>query len=91
MIPLPANSRERLRLSSSPSLRPPADVVLGNMLKITENVAIVLPPFIKAEEFEGLPEHEREKLYLGENHELYCLYFGGLKRVVGESEFHIEM
>jgi hypothetical protein len=34
--------------------QPPADVVLMDILKITNNVAIVLPPFIKAEEFEGI-------------------------------------
>ncbi|MCG8552306.1 MAG: hypothetical protein MI799_18035, partial [Desulfobacterales bacterium] len=67
--------------------QPPADLVLENMLKRTDNVAIVLPPFIKVEEFEGIPKHEREKLYLGESHELYCLYFGNLKKFVGESEF----
>lgn len=71
--------------------QPPADVVLGNMLKITDNVAIVLPPFIKTEEFEGLPKHECEKLYLGESHELYCLYFGKLKRLVSETEFHVKI
>ncbi len=71
--------------------QPPADEVLRNMLKITDNVAIVLPPFIKAEEFEDLPKHEREKLYLGKSHELYCLYFGKLKRLVSESKFHIKI
>ena len=71
--------------------QPPADVVLENMLKITDNVAIVLPPFIKVEEFEVLPKHEREKLYLGENHELYCLYFGKLRKFIGKSEFRIEL
>jgi len=70
--------------------QPPADVVLRNMLRITDNVAIILPPFIKTEEFEGLPRHECEKLYLGENHELYCLYFGTLTRLVGETEFHVK-
>lgn len=69
--------------------KPPADLVLKNMLKITDNVALVLPPFVNAKEFEGLPKYECEKLYLGESHELFCLYFGNLKRVVGETEFHI--
>ena len=68
---------------------PPADMVLRNMLKITDNVAIVLPPFIKIGEFEGLPKHECEKLYMGGNHELFCLYFGALKNLIGESEFHV--
>ena len=69
--------------------QPPADVVLKNMLKITDNVVIVLPPFIMTEELDGLPRHEREKLFLGESHELYCLYFGGLKRLAGETEFYV--
>lgn len=69
--------------------KPPADVVLKNMLEITGNVAIILPPLIKVEEFEGLPEHECESLYLGERHELYCLYFGELIRSKGMSEFKV--
>ena len=70
---------------------PPADIVLRNMFEITENVAIVLPPFIEIQEFDCLPEHEREKLYIGESHELFCLYFGKLKRLVGVTEFHAEI
>ena len=69
--------------------QPPADMVLRNMLKITDNVAIVLPPFINTKEFEGLPKHEREKLYLGESHELFCLYFGSLIKSLDETEFHV--
>jgi tRNA1(Val) A37 N6-methylase TrmN6 len=66
---------------------PPADTVLREMLKITGNVAIILPPFVEKKEFDGLPKHEREKLYLGESHELYCLYFGCLIRSLDETEF----
>ena len=71
--------------------RPPADIALKSMLKLTENVAIVLPPFVDIKEFNDLPEHEREKLYLGESHELFCLYFGKLKRLVGETEFYVKI
>lgn len=67
--------------------QPPADLVLRNMLNMTDNVAIVLPPFIPKEEFEGLPEHELEKIYLGDSHELFCLYFGDLIRFPGVTEF----
>ncbi|HQP23882.1 MAG TPA: RsmD family RNA methyltransferase [Smithellaceae bacterium] len=67
--------------------QPPADLVLRSMLKITDNVAIVLPPLISVEEFEGLPKHELEKIYLGESHELFCLYFGDLVRLLGQTEF----
>lgn len=69
--------------------KPPADTVLNKIFKITENVAIVLPPFIDVREFSNLPEHEREKLYLGESHELFCLYFGNLIESYGETEFRI--
>jgi hypothetical protein len=69
--------------------RPLADIILKNMLKTTDRVAIILSPFIKIEEFEDLPGHEREKLYLGESHELFCLYFGGLKKASGETEFRV--
>ncbi len=71
--------------------QPPADIVLRNMLEMTENVAIVLPPLIAVREFDNLPKHEREKLYLGESHELFCLYFGKLKRLVGVTEFHVKL
>jgi 16S rRNA G966 N2-methylase RsmD len=67
--------------------KPPADIVLKKILEITKNVAIVLPPFINTEEFNSLPRHECEKLYLGKNHELFCLYFGKLIKSFGETRF----
>ncbi len=69
--------------------QPPADTSLNKIFEITENVAIVLPPFLNIQELDNLPEHEREKLYLGENHELFCLYFGKLARSFGETEFRV--
>ena len=69
--------------------QPPADVVLYKIFKKTKNVAIVLPPLIEVKEFDNLPEHEREKLYIGESHELFCLYFGKLIKSVGETEFRV--
>ncbi len=68
--------------------QPPSDTVLNNILKITQNVAIVLPPYIDVQELKGLPEHEQESLYLGESHELFCLYFGKLIRSLGETKYH---
>lgn len=69
--------------------QPPADTVLNKIFNITGNVAMVLPPFIDVQEFDNLPEHERERLYLGESHELFCLYFGGLIESIGETEFFV--
>jgi len=69
--------------------QPPADVVLYKIFEKTKNVAIVLPPLIEVKEFDNLPEHEREKLYIGERHELFCLYFGKLIKSVGETEFRM--
>ncbi len=69
--------------------QPPADTLLNKIFEITENAAIVLPPFLNVKEFSSLPEHERERLYLGENHELFCLYFGKLIKSIGETEFRV--
>jgi SAM-dependent methyltransferase len=68
---------------------PPADILLGRIFDITKNIALVLPPFIDISEFNGLPINEREKLFFGDSHELYCLYFGELIKCVGETEFRV--
>ncbi len=69
--------------------QPPADTLLNRIFRITENIAMVLPPYMDVREFGTLPEHEREKLYLGDSHELFCLYFGDLMASFGETEFRI--
>lgn len=66
--------------------RPPADDLLERALVLTPDVAIVLPPLVDPCELEGLPVHERQELYLGDSHELYCLYFGGLARSLRVTE-----
>jgi hypothetical protein len=70
--------------------QPPADALLERILKITENVAIVLPPFVNIRELEKLPLNERQKLYIGKSHELYCLYFGNLIETLGDTEFRVQ-
>ncbi len=71
--------------------RPPADLLLNKMFAITQNIAIILPPFVDPREFCDLPRHELERLYLGESHELYCLYFGTLKKTISETEFRVKI
>ncbi len=71
--------------------RPPSDVLLDKIFEITDNVAIVLAPYIDVQEFKNLPGHECERLYLGESHELFCLYFGRLMKTIGESEFRLSI
>lgn len=71
--------------------QPPSDSVLRIILETTKNVAIVQPPFVDTQEFGDLPDHERESLYLGHSHELFCLYFGKLVRSLGATEFHVPM
>jgi len=68
---------------------PPADALLDRVFRITENIALVLPPRVDVHEFTQLPVNEREKLYLGGSHELYCLYFGELIERMGETEFRV--
>ncbi len=69
--------------------RPPSDELLDHMLRRTADVALIQPPRIGSREFEGLRDHEEERLYLNGNHELYCLYFGALARTTGKTEFRI--
>jgi SAM-dependent methyltransferase len=69
--------------------QPPSDILLDKIFAITENIAIVQPRFIDTREFNTLPERELELLYLGENHELFCIYFGILVRSLGTTEFRV--
>jgi 16S rRNA G966 N2-methylase RsmD len=69
--------------------RPPADALLETVLRTTENVALVLPPQLDVRELDGLPRHERQKLYLNDSHELYCLYFGEIAVGLGETELRL--
>jgi len=69
--------------------RPPADRLLRRVLRWTGNVALVLSPLVDAGELEGLPAHERERLFMNGRHELFCLYFGELARAAGETVFSI--
>jgi SAM-dependent methyltransferase len=69
--------------------KPPSDALLSRILRATPNVAIVLPPRLDLHELEALPVHERQKLYLDESHELYCLYFGDLTVWIGETELRL--
>jgi hypothetical protein len=71
------------------STRPPADALLERTFLATRNVALVLPPGLNIHECDLLPAHERQKLYMGQSHELYCLYFGDLISSSGETEFRI--
>ena len=71
--------------------KPPADVLLERVFRITEDVALIAAPYIDTREFEGLPKNERELLYLGESHELYCLYFGKLISTLGETAFRVKI
>ena len=68
---------------------PPSDKLLNLIFSKTPNVMLIQPPFINADEFSKLPAHECEYLYLDDKHELFCLYFGYLAKVVGRSEYKI--
>lgn len=69
--------------------RPPANVLLATIFKRTANVALVLPPLLDRRELAGLPPHECESLYIGDSHELYCLYFGNLAFGCGDTTFRV--
>ncbi len=69
--------------------QPPADRLLETVFGLTGNLALVLPPLVDTGELKGLPAHERQRLFLDGNHELFCLYFGDLAATRGETEFHV--
>lgn len=69
--------------------RPPADLLLERVFRATRNVALVLPPSLDVLELDAIPTHERQKPYMGQNHELDCLYFGDLTLSLGETEFRV--
>jgi SAM-dependent methyltransferase len=71
------------------NMRPPADQLLEAVFGLTNDIALVLPPLVDVGELIGLPEHERQRLYFGETHEIYCLYFGALARSVGVTELRL--
>ncbi|MBI5084560.1 MAG: RsmD family RNA methyltransferase [Acidobacteria bacterium] len=71
------------------TMRPPADALLERVFRATGNVALIMPPGLDVRELEGLPVHERQRLYLGESRELYCLYFGELASQEGETDFRV--
>ncbi len=73
----------RFRASNT---RPPADALLSRMFACTSEITLIQPPDVDVAEFEGLPPHERESLYLGGEHALNCLHFGDLARTIGATE-----
>ncbi len=67
--------------------KPPSDKLLEMVFAITPNVTLVQPPFIDPSEFSGLPPHELELLHLDGSFELYCLHFGELAKVAGQTAY----
>jgi hypothetical protein len=70
------------------NMRPPADVLLAKILERIDDVALILPPSIAEVEFDGLPQHECEILFLDGSRELFCLYFGSLMQRQGFTDWH---
>jgi len=70
--------------------QPPSDKLLELVNTMTPNITLVQPPHINKKEFEKLLPHECEYLYLNNQHELYCLHFGELKKIIGETKFEIK-
>ncbi len=69
--------------------KPPSDKLLNLINKKTSNIILVQPPYIDKEEFKKLYSHECEYLYLKGQHELFCLHFGELALLKGDSRFDI--
>jgi SAM-dependent methyltransferase len=70
------------------NMRPPADDLLQRILLKTQDIALVLPPFIDLQELESLTAHELQTIYLEGAHALYCVYLGAVATTVGRTEMH---
>ncbi|MBD3223822.1 MAG: hypothetical protein GF313_03785 [Caldithrix sp.] len=71
------------------NMKPPADILLKTVLNITQNILLILPPFLSENEFDDLKEYELQKIYLDGELVLFCIYFGSLKRIIGVSQMNI--
>jgi hypothetical protein len=69
--------------------RPASDKILKYISEYTMNITLVQPPFVDECEFDNLPKHEREKLFMDGNHELWCLHFGELARTTTNTEYRV--
>jgi len=69
--------------------KPPSDLLLKFLLKITSNVTLIQPPYIRINEFSRLPDYEFECLYMNNTPALYCLHFGELAQRKGKSEYRV--
>jgi SAM-dependent methyltransferase len=70
------------------NMHPPADALLERILLKTQDIALVLPPFIDLQELTGLPVHELQTIYLEGAHALYCVYLGALATTTGKTEMY---
>jgi len=69
--------------------KPKSDVLLKEMQEITDNITLVQPPYIDIGEFNGLKEHELEKLYIDNELALLCLHFGDLRNKARNTEYSV--
>ncbi len=69
--------------------KPPSDKLLNLISKRTPNITLIQPPNIDKEEFNNLPSHECEHLYMERQLALHCLHFGELALLNGDSKFGI--
>lgn len=58
--------------------KPKTDLLFEKIYKITNNIALILPPFVDENELVDLPGNEKQKIYLDGEFALICLYFGEL-------------
>jgi len=68
---------------------PPADKLLRIVRSSTKNIAMILLPLIDVSRIYRYPPHELQRIYLGSEQALYCIYFGELANFIEETELRI--
>jgi 16S rRNA G966 N2-methylase RsmD len=69
--------------------KPKSDFILYEILKITNNITLIQPPYISKNEFDDLANHEIEELYIANELAVFALHFGELIKKSGETKFKI--
>lgn len=76
-------------VSELSEMNPPADILLAKVFKKTQNVCLRLPKSFNLEKLSNLPLHEVEAVYLENELKFYCIYFGCLMKIEGNSELRV--
>lgn len=84
-----AGDSKENHVSDFSQMIPPADLLLKEVFKKTNNICLRLPKEFDLKKLSVLPEHEIESVYLDNSLKFYCVYFGDLIINTGNTELKV--